>query len=149
MQTWLGENIIPVRGTVVNDTELVSSWPTPTLSTVLVFTNWSTSTFSVSFITLITSTLQTTQTNMWTLSSGTMLESRHKGRNAPSVGSPVVDEIRPVVHCVSFNVLTLLVWWQEAHLAHKQFVTYFQRFFQKKWGKKTEQQPSPGSCVKQ
>jgi len=55
-----------------------------------------------------------------------MLEKWHKGNNAPSVRSPVVDvETMKPGHwlgsalCVPFRALTLMVWWLEGHSAHK------------------------------
>jgi len=51
-------------------------------------------------------------------------ESGHKGSNASSISSPVVEEgrLRPghwleLVLCISFHALTLMVGWQERHLA--------------------------------
>ena len=54
------------------------------------------------------------------------LKSHHKGSNATSIRSPVVDEERMrsghwlgSVICVPFSALTLMVGWQEGHLAIK------------------------------
>jgi len=54
-------------------------------------------------------------------------ETRHKGSNAPSVRSSVMDEerMRPghwlgLKLCVPFTALTLMVEWQEGHPARKK-----------------------------
>jgi len=53
-----------------------------------------------------------------------------RGSNVPSMRSPVMDAERMrsghwlgFVLCVSFSALTLLVGWQEGHLAHKKPVS--------------------------
>jgi len=65
-------------------------------------------------------------------------ESRHKGCSMRSVRSLVVDEERMrsghwlgSVLCVSFCALTLMVGWQEGHVAHKKPVSLTPRTFVK------------------
>jgi len=80
-------------------------------------------------------------------------ESWCKGRNAPSLGSLVVDEerMRPDgdFPWSVFGALTVLVVWQNWYPAHKRLYDLFWKFlFCNKWGKKTSEelanQYSPG-----
>ena len=79
-------------------------------------------------------------------------DSRHKGSNTSSIRSPVADEERSdhclgSVLCVSFSALTLMVGWQEGHVAHiKVHFTNPQRFVSGAGGGGHEEElPDPGS----
>jgi len=62
------------------------------------------------------------------------LENRHKGSNALSIRSTVVDKERMMpghwlglVLCVPFSALILLAAWQEGHLSHENLDSLISR----------------------